>query len=255
MKHLSLFFLGLVTFSASGQSIEREFGLGYTYMAPMGPMQPHIKRGHGFTMDYYLSPAKKPLAFGLEFNYTQYGYDRSEQIYTFDNGTTAPMDIVVDNAITSLMAATRYFFRNDGLLRPYVSGKLGYAWFTTHLNIYDPNAWDDCAPVDNAILLRDGTVAFSVGGGLQYDLSGMFKKMNPNNVIFTLNANLVLGGHVKYMNTDAPEHHQPASTDVKASFINTQTQVVHEHHVGNVYQSYLEMIDFRAGLIFRTNRR
>ncbi len=36
--------------------------------------------------------------------------------------------------------------------------------------------------------------------------------------------------------------------DVDAQFINTQTQVVHTHHVGYLYNSFVQMMDFRLGL-------
>ncbi|MCU0358026.1 MAG: hypothetical protein MUE95_10640 [Cyclobacteriaceae bacterium] len=253
MRLLAAFLFGLLTFPVKAQQY-REFGLGYTYMAPMGPMQPYIRQGHGITLDYYVKPRKHPLAYGIELMITEYGFDRTQQAYSFGNGITMPMDIVVSNSITSLMAGTRYNLRQEGRLMPFVTGKIGYAWFTTSLNIYDPNALDDCAPIDSELLLRDGTFVFSPGGGLQYDLSGIFRKMRPDKFLFTLNANLILGRQVNYMNADAPEHHQPNATDVTARFINTQTQVVHPHHVGNVYQSYMQMMDFRAGFIFRHSK-
>ena len=39
--------------------------------------------------------------------------------------------------------------------------------------------------------------------------------------------------------------------DVMARFINTQTQVVHEHHVGYVYSNVLSMVEYRLGVIYR----
>ena len=39
--------------------------------------------------------------------------------------------------------------------------------------------------------------------------------------------------------------------DVMARFINTQTQVIHEHHVGYVYRSVMNMMDYRIGIIMR----
>ncbi|MBX2962350.1 MAG: hypothetical protein KF687_07550 [Cyclobacteriaceae bacterium] len=255
MKALTPLLVFLVAFSSTlAQTANRELGLGYTYMGPIGPMQNHIRQGHGFTMEYYFTPDQKRVSYGMELMLTQYGHDRSKQEYTFPNGTVAPMDIVVNNNVTNLLLSARYNLPSESLWRPFIAGKLGYAWFTTNLTIYDPDDFDDCAPIDSEILLRDGTFVLSAGGGVQYDLSGMFKKLNSNRLIFTVNANLILGGMVKYMSTNAPDHYQhnhQSNTDVMARFVNTQTQVVHEHHVGNVYQSMAQMVDLRAGIIFR----
>lgn len=223
-------------------------------MAPLATMKDNIERGNGFSIDYYLSPTNSRYSFGMEFTYTIYGHDRNKQVYTFEDGTTANMDIVVDNSYSNLMLAGRYVIHDKSLVRPFLSLKAGYSWFRTNLNIYDPDDWDQCEPVDNDILQKDGSFIGSVGAGVQYDLSGIFKKLSVNHILFNLNANLVMGGMINYMNADPPEHNQPGASDMNARFINTQTQVIHEHHVGNVYRSYVEFMEFKAGFIFRKPR-
>lgn len=255
MKRILFIPLIVTSWTLSAQSWQGEFGLGYTYMEPLGSMSNNIKRGHGFTADYFITPKNSRFAYGLEFSYTLYGHDKSEQVYTFSDGSTANMDIVVDNSISNLLLAGRYYLRDESILRPFINVKAGYSWYKTDLNIYDPDELDHCEPVDHDLLLKDGTLVLSAGGGFHYDLSAIFKKVSPNRFLFTLNANLALGGRVNYMNTDAPSHHDPSAQDVNARFINTQTQVVHEHHVGYVYSSYAELLDIRAGLIFRKSSR
>jgi hypothetical protein len=253
MKHLITPALLLSAFTIMGQS-NREIGLGYTYMAPAGQMQHNIQRGHGFTMDYYIVPNAGRFGIGAEFNYTLYGYSKTRQLYSFDDGTQADMDIVVNNSITTFMLGGRYYLRDASLLRPYVNLKAGYSIFTTDLNIYDPSDWDNCEPIDTELLIKDGTLVASAGAGVQYDLSGLFKRMRSDLLVLNLSVNLTMGGRVNYMNTDAPTHHHPSTSDVTARFINTQTQIVHDHHVGYVYTSYAEMVDMRAGLVLRITR-
>ena len=88
---------------------------------------------------------------------------------------------------------------------------------------------------------------------MHWDLSSVFKKLPTNRLLFNGSATITLGGRVSYMNTDAPTHQHPDSggTEVMAEFLNTETQVVHKHHVGNVYSSYAEMMDVRAGFLWR----
>ena len=254
MKPLVTATLLMIALSASSQSF-REIGMGYTYMSPMGSMQKNVRHGHGFTMDYYVIPNAGRFGIGAEFNYTIYGYSKTRQLYTFDDGTQADMDITVNNSISTIMLAARYYLRDAAIFRPYITVKGGYSWFITNLNIYDPSDWDNCEPIDEDILLKDGTFLASGGAGFQYDLSGLFKKMRSDFLLMNLSVNLTLGGRVNYMNADAPSHaHHPPTNDVTARFINTQTQVVHEHHVGYVYTSYVEMVDMRAGIVLRISR-
>lgn len=252
----ALFSFILMVFAAVAvtyaQKFNTAFGLGYTYMAPAGGMKNHIQDGHGITADYYLIPMGKQFAVGAEFTHTQYGREKTNQLYTFDDGTTAPMDIIVYNGINSISFVGRYFLRRNGLLMPYINGKSGYSWFRTTLNIYDPVDTDQCVPVESGLLMKDGTFFVSAGAGIQYDLTRLLTKEESNRLIITLGLNQFWGGNVRYMNSDAPGPHHPASeSEVMAQFINTQTQVVHEHHVGYVYRSKARMTDFRIGLIFR----
>jgi hypothetical protein len=256
MKFLALFFSLIASNLAWAQFQNYEIGLGYTFAAPIATMKQNISHGNGITMDFYLTPEKNSrFAFGMDMNYTVYGYDKSKQEYTFDDGTTARMDIIVDNSFFNLMFGGRYLLSNPpaGNLKPYVALKGGYSWFRTNLNIYDPDDNDHCEPVETDLLIKDGTFLVSGGGGLQWDLKGIFRRNSPNRFLFNVGVNLTLGGKINYMNTDAPNqnHTNHNNSDVTAQFLNTQTQVVHEHHVGYVYTSFLEMMDFRAGFIFR----
>lgn len=241
---------------ASGQSLKKEFGFGYTFAAPVATMQQTIRNGHGFTMNYYWLTKNEKLAVGADLSYTIYGHDKSRQEYTFNDGTVAPMDIVVSNSFLNAMLGTRYYFITGKQLKPFASLRMGYTRFTTNLYIYDPNDRDHCEPVDKDLLLKDGTFAASAGGGFQWDMRKIFKRYPPNTFLFNVGASLTLGGNVRYMNTDAPDHNQHLpNSDVTARFINNQTQVVHEHHVGYVYASYVEMIELRAGFIMRFEPR
>jgi len=245
--------LVVLSFISKGQN--SEMGLNYTYSIPRGSMQYTISGAHGFTMDYYFLPKEKPYSFGIEMNVNSYGHDKTRQTYTFEDGSTAPMDIVVNNNFYSIMMTGRYFL-SDKKIRPFITGKAGYSFFTTDLYIYDPDDADHCEPVDSDILSNDGTVLASVGGGLRLEL---LPKKNPGAFFLDLSANYSLGGKVEYMNVDAGNMNHAAhiahTSDVYAQFINTQTQVVHEHHVGNVYASPIEVLDFRLGVHFRVGRK
>lgn len=219
----TLFSLILMVFAATAvthaQKFTTEFGLGYTYMAPSGSMKKHIHDGHGITADYYLIPLGKHFAFGLEWSHTRYGKEKTTQLYSFEDGSTAPMDVIVDNGIISCALGARYFLRKEGSLKPYLTGRFGYSWFRTMLNIYDPNDADHCKPVESSILMKDGTFYFSAGAGIQYDISRLFNREQSNRLIITFGLNKFLGGEVRYMNSDAPEYPQhQTGNEVTAHF-------------------------------------
>lgn len=251
MKTKLLFACTLITVNLCAQNLNTEFGMAYNFMAPMGTMKNYIKAGHGLSLDYYMSRENSRFAFGAELNFVIYGHDKSEQLYTFPDGSTANMDIVVDNTITNLFFGSRYFLREPSSFRPFLSAKVGYSWYRTNLNIYDPDDFDNCEPVERDLLFKDGTFVLAGGAGFQYDLSSIFKKIDSDRFLFTLNATFALGGQVTYMSIDSPTHHAPAKNDVHSSFINTQTQVIHKHHIGYLYSSAAELVEVRAGFIFR----
>lgn len=242
--------------SATAQSWSQEWNMGYVFTAPTGGMKQNINNGNGLVFDFHmLSPSRK-YSVGAEVNYTVYGYDRSLQQYDFPDGTSANMDVDVTNAFTNLVAVGRYYFKTNGFVLPYINGKAGYAWYRTNLSIYDPDELDQCTPLEKDILYHDGTFIASAGGGVRFDVSWIFKKAHPQTLYIDLSSNFTRGNKIRYMNTDGPDPSSHASMnsrsdDVMAAFINTQTQIVHQHHVGYLYTSFAEMMDFRLTFVFR----
>jgi hypothetical protein len=170
------------------------------------------------------------------------------------------MDINVTNSFMNIMASGRYNLLTAKILTPYVGMKAGYSIFSTDLNIYDPDDFDSCKPIESDILQKDGTWIYSLGGGVLYDLSAVFKRLNKGAMSINLSAFYTQGGAVNYMNTNAPDMNHTASppnrsSDLEAEFINTQTQVIHKHHIGYVYTSFAQMMDYRVTFLFRKVNR
>jgi hypothetical protein len=235
-----------------------EFGTHYLYAKPVGSMGNIIARGHGVGLNIGFVTPNDRITIGFDLGYAQYGRDKSRQVYSFDDGTTAPMDIIVSNTFLNAVAYSRLYLSTETMLRPYVSGRLGYSGFNTSLNIYDPDDFDHCEPVDNDVLHHDGTFVAGVGGGASIDVASVFKKMDKGRLFFDFNVSILQGGQVRYMNADAPHfnHHGPSTDNdvVMAEFRNTQTQVVHEHHVGYLYDSPLQMTEVRVGAVMKITR-
>jgi hypothetical protein len=245
--HFTVVF-ALFSAAAIGQINSMEWGMGYAFSLPRGTMAVNMKQAHGGFMDFYFTPATKRYAIGAEMSFNIYGYNKNRQTYTFDDGSTAPMDIVVNNSFYNIMAAGRYFL-GTGKIQPFFTGKMGYGIYATSLNVYDPDDADHCEPVDTDVLKRDGTMIFAAGGGIRWE---MLPKKAPGRFFLNLSTNYTSGGKVNYMNVDAPNHnHKAPTSDVYMKFLNTQTQMIHEHHVGYVYTSLVEMMDFRLSVTMK----
>jgi hypothetical protein len=252
MKKLLLVILASASISSYAQKFGQEFGLNYLYAKPMGNMGHIIQQGHGVAGHYGFVMPKSRFAFGLETAYAQYGRDKSQQQYNFADGSVVPMDIIVSNSFLNIMAYSRFYLATEGMLRPYLTGKLGYSAYSTNLNIYDPDDFDHCEPVDSEVLYNDGTMVATAGAGLKVDLGLAFKKL-PRGMFY------LEGGQVRYMNTDAPTHSHhgttPDGNEVTAEFRNTQTQIIHQHHVGYLYQSPVQMTEFSFGITMNISPR
>lgn len=260
MRKLLLPFLAFFAINnAFSQDWAPEIDMGYVYSSPTRGMRQTIRNAHGAQFNFGLTAPHQRLTYGLELNYGAYGNESSTQQYTFADGTIADMDIRVINAFTNFSATTRLNLTTHGVLRPYVLVKGGYAWYDTKLNIYDPNDWDSCEPVEANLLQRDGALVYSFGGGLQIDLGRMFQRLPENSLFVNLQSSMVQGGRVEYMNADAPNHsthHSSTRTsDVEAEFINTQTQIIHRHHVGFLYSSFISQLDFRLSVTLKPRYR
>lgn len=254
-KSLTLLIVLLMAGNTYAQLWSTELGLNYVNTQPLGSMSHNIRTGNGVTTDFAMVSPSKRLALGVELSYTQYGHDKSEQLYTFDDGSTATMEITVNNSFANFLLTGKCFLVTHGKLLPYITGKVGWSEFRTDLNIYDPDDWDHCEPVETEILQKDGTMIGTFGAGFRLDLSTMFKKLNSEMLFLDFNANMAQGGTVNYMNSDPPSHHHSTTnSDVMADFRNTQTQIIHEHHVGYLYSSPIKLVDFRVGVCLRINR-
>lgn len=249
--------LFLITSTAIAQRWSPEWGLNYVYTNPLGSMKNNIRRGNGVSLGFTLLTPSKRFSAGVEMQYTQYGFDKSMQQFDMDDGTTADMEVTVSNTFANFLLEGRYNIIKEGKFQPYLSAKGGYSNYRTDLNIYDPDDNDHCEPMESDLLHRDGTLIGSLGGGFRLDFSTMIRKMRPGQLFIDFSANVTQGGSVRYMNTDAPSNHSVNHNDtdaVEAEFINTETQVVHSHHVGTLYSSPVQLIDFKFGISYRLNQ-
>jgi hypothetical protein len=226
-----------------------EMGSQLTFSQPVSGMKRDMSNAIGMSFDFGRQLKNIPFTIGTELSLGNYGTQNSRQEYTFDDGTRTETNVHVNNNITNLRLTGRYFLRSGKKFNPYVSGKAGWSWFTTRLTIDDPEDVDGCTPLVNDVLQRDNTYSLSAGAGARLDFSMFFKNMPSNRFAIDMSVHAVQGGRVQYMNVHQDSKSTPPQSDVMASFINTRTQVIHQHHVGYVYTNMLNMVEYRLGVI------
>ncbi|MFZ5999721.1 MAG: hypothetical protein ACOYW3_04375 [Bacteroidota bacterium] len=256
MKQLLLLFSALSVISPVMAQWIPELSTGYVYSSPIRGMKQTISRAHGVQLFAGLTNPSTRITYGLEFSYGGYASDKSEQEYQMDNGTFAPMSIVVNSGFMNLLGVTRLNLLTHGTVRPYALFKGGYSWYKTNLNIYDEDDYDQCEPVESELLQKDGALIYSIGGGVQVNLSNLFRRAPRNFLYLDLQTSMTSGGRVTYMNSKAPSTAKPLpdgtqASDLTAEFVNVYTQVRHPHHVGYVYSSFINMMDFRLGFTIK----
>lgn len=253
MKKLLLVILSLM-FADISLAQRWDMGMNFNYSKPIGGMSTNINHGFGVTLEGARLLKNAPFSIGAEFSYNAYGHDKTRQQYTFDDGSVTETNVIVTNTFSNLLVTGKFFLRKEKLVSPYLSAKLGYSWYRTNLTIEDPEDADGCQPLESDHLLKDGTFTASGGAGVRVDFSSVFKKVKSNMLFVNLSAHMTQGGTVKYMNVDKHTNHHNHDSDVVARFINNRTQVIHEHHVGYVYSSLVEMMEYRLGVIYRPSR-
>ncbi|MBC7923211.1 MAG: hypothetical protein H7Z75_19200 [Ferruginibacter sp.] len=243
-----------------------EVGMNYAYFRPQQEMGTFIRQAHGLNgQAMYLIP-KSPLAVGVDLGFGMYGYQNTRQTYVFSDGATTETDVRVSNTFLTANLVARLDLIRSGTFIPYLSGKVGYNHYMTNLVIENPDDPDGCRPLENKDLVRDGAFSETVGAGVRWDLGNVFRGTGAERLYADLSAHYTNGGRVSYMNVNIPSdpnpathQHQPAATSGDAAsyvarFVNPRTQVVHEHHVGDVYTSPIQLWEFKLGLVYRLAR-
>ena len=251
-------------FDRSPAATRFEVGMNYAYFRPQQEMGTFIRQAHGLNGQAMYRIPKSPLAVGVDLGFGMYGYQNTRQTYVFSDGATTETDVRVSNSFVTANLVARLDLVRSGAFIPYLSGKVGYNHYMTNLVIENPDDPDGCRPLENKDLIRDGAFSETLGAGVRWDLGNVFRGTGTERLYADLSAHYTNGGRVSYMNVNIPANpnpaahqHQPAAPDAAAyvaRFVNPRTQVVHQHHVGDVYTSPIQLWEFKLGLVYRITR-
>jgi len=249
-----------------------EMKFSYLFNSPQNFMRSSLDQSHGFAMDYYGSVKKTNYYTGISFNMGIYGYHTEPIDFTATDGSIVKTNLNITNSYNSWSIYHKYRFsrfeENGGRLIPFIDARTGWAFFRTSLYIEDPEDVSNCEPLEQDIMQKDNTWNVYGGAGFDFLLSGLRNKENPSpcqglQSYFTVSFGYNYGGKVSYMNVDrdgsntTSQHNHgtsPESGDQSAyytTWVNTQSQVTHQHHTGYLYNSPVRMLEIKAGFVLR----
>jgi hypothetical protein len=254
MKFTSTLLLCCLVYS-SASSQQWKFTGNYSLGMPQKTMGKNIQAVHSLQAGllYRLPKQLNNFFVGLEFGIGTYARKQVEQTFTFD-GVSTVVPVNYNSNVFNANLQTRFHLLNEDrfFVVPYLVGKAGLYDFHSNVVIEDPDDPDGCHALDRKNIIRDKTLYWSAGGGIQIDPAFFSKKKRRENIRIDISAQTVRGGSIDYINTkhlmDAQSVPEPGAKTVTARFINASTQHIHEHSVAQLYTSALKLFEIRAGV-------
>jgi hypothetical protein len=254
MKKFYLIIAGLLCL----QSLSAQFGVNAYYLNNILNMAPSASSGNGAGIEVFYGPKEKNFSAGFAFSRCSYG-TKTEAIKFNTYGYEVNTNLRVNNDFTNISLYSRYKLgKLNNFITPFAEGKFGWGFLSTRLHIEESMDMGGCEPVQRNTVYQDGSWIAYAGGGLDLKLNGIFRKEKEERNLkayISLTAGYNFGGKVSYFN---PEHadktsgHQHSDVqDYNATFINIQTQELHEHTIGTIQRANLSMAEFKLGIGFR----
>lgn len=232
-----------------------EFAIGYQNSSPSGAMSTFITQpSHGFSVDLAYRIPSTNLSFGTQISQSNYGHERREDTYRFDNGYEGTVNVDITNIHGNASLYLKYDLLKDVFAMPYLIAGGGISHFSTDLSIMDPREefTSDCPkPLETSTLVSDQTGHLFLGGGMRFDFSYVFKSLERRNVLFDFRVTYLDGGEVRYMSMNAPGGVvlPGSSENVLFDFASAaQPDIIHEYHAGSSYRTKMQMLTINLGL-------
>jgi len=233
---------------------------GYNLAIPQGHMNDNINPAHSMQAGalYKLKGPLKRLSVGFDAGIGIYAMKRIDQTFTFDNNFTSIVPVNYNSNILNANINARYNLAGDEkLFIPYITIKGGVYNFFSTIYVEDPQD-GGCHALQRDNIIKDATLAWTGGAGLQINTSVFSKRKFRRNVMIDISVNSVRGGRIDYINTtdlvDAQTLNNPGSKPLQVRFVNASTQNIHEHTVAQVHNSPLRMIEIRLGIVVNIER-
>jgi hypothetical protein len=261
MKHLLLpiFLLFCITLNAQ----QWEYGFGFANQTPLGTLADNINGANGgnFHFGYRLPIAKNKFVASLDFGSGRFGKKRMEQTFQSDVVQT-PTNFMVNyiNYGNFSHLNLRYEILSKGYVIPYVHIIGGRQTLGTRVRINvheDQVGGDECVPLEDEVTFRNRSMVWGYGGGLMVDINPEKSNNFRSGIMLNFSVSHINGGNMDYVNVkqlqqvSTPPQPGDGSKEWSVPFANLNTNNIHNHTIARVYNSPLEQLQFRIGIIFR----
>jgi hypothetical protein len=222
---------------------------------PQRQMGKNIQAAHSLEagMLYQMPGAFKNLYAGVEFGIGMYARKSVDQTFMFDGvPSTVPVNYSSNLFNANLQARFNIWDQYKAPIVPYIQAKAGLYHFYSNIVVEDPNDPNGCVALERENIIKDNTLFWSAGGGIQIDPDIFLKVKRKGKMRIDISAQTIRGGTIDYINTkhlmDAQDVPDPGGKSVKARFINASTQSIHEHSVAQLYSPPLSFFELRFGV-------
>jgi len=252
MKHIFTFLMLSYVMVANAQ-----FQLGFNYMfsAPIGTLGENIQPVNSFAMSGAANlKANKHFFLGGELSFGTYAHAKQQQTFVSPgDGSPTTTDVDFNSNIYNYHAIGGYEFTLCTNVIPYVTAKIGGSSFATEIIIQDPQDPHSCEPLDQQTVFKDAAFSAGAGAGVRVDAGSIFNKSRKGRVWFNFSADYLWGTSLDYINVKylSPDQQSQnlVSREVTTRFVDVRTNEIHEHHIAQVYNSSINLFNFKIGLI------
>jgi hypothetical protein len=254
MKTFYIFVFVFITMSLQAQF---RTGISYVLGVPLSKMADNINPIHQVNVSGGYTPASfKWITFGAELGAGNYANKRVLTTFNFGNGNPTETYVNYSSNTISTNANFAINFTKDKLFTPYVIVKTGYSKFFSNIFVEDPKDIDGCKALEKKSIIKDKTTTLSYGGGFRYEVGNKSKSKKGVRQFIEFQIAKVKGGDVDYINTRnllEPHHTNSSNTNsnggksVAMSFINVQSNVIHNHYVAEMYTTPLRLVEIKLG--------
>jgi hypothetical protein len=152
--------------TASPPRYSGEGSLSFTVGVPTGAFQDNIEDpGFGGSLFAGVRFGTSPVVLGLDLNVLVYGRSRDTVPFSSTVGPRVAVDVVTTNSIVQPHLALR-LQPNDGLLRPYLDGLVGFKYLFTETDVRDDDRDRRGEPIASTTNFDDFAFSGGAGAGL-----------------------------------------------------------------------------------------
>ena len=250
--HVLLF--AAITISSNAQF---ETNFSYSMAIPLRDMGENINLTHSAVADirYHFKKSTNWLWVGTEYGMGVYAVKNQKQLYQFSNGATTEAKVNFTSNVFNAHAIVGADLMPGKPITPYFVAKAGVSNFFTTVYVADPNDPDGCKPLENRNVFKDLTWSAATGAGVKIAMNKIFKKSKSDHWWLDFSTNYLFGGTVSYLNVKhlqkVDDNTTPDPKGFNLSFLNIQTNEVHEHQVAEIFSSAVSQLDLKLGILVR----